>query len=60
MQTKTSKRLFRDDLKSLFKSYKGQIIRITILSAFLFFFLHLFIGISFYGNSINAELKDKL
>ena len=60
MKTKTSPKLFRDDLKSLFKAYKPQLIWITILSTFLFFLLHIFIGISFYGNSINEGLKNKL
>ncbi len=60
MTSKTSSRIFRDDLSSLFKAYKGQIVRVAILSAFLFFLLHVLMGVSFYGNSLNEGIKNKL
>ncbi|MDR2190299.1 MAG: hypothetical protein LBP53_03795 [Candidatus Peribacteria bacterium] len=58
--TTPSTKLFRDDLKSLFGAYKGQMLRITFLSGFLLFLLNILIGISFYGQSVNTSLKDKL
>ncbi|MDR0650325.1 MAG: hypothetical protein LBG59_02730 [Candidatus Peribacteria bacterium] len=60
MQRFTSSRLFRDDFKALFRAYKGQMLRITVLSGFLLFLLNILIGISFYGNAINGTVKDKL
>lgn len=61
MKTKVSSpKIFRDDLSSLFKAYKWQIVRVTILSGFLLFLLHILMGVSFYGNSLNEGLKNKL
>jgi cell division protein FtsX len=56
----SSPKLFRDDIKALFSAYKGQMIWIAVLSGFLLFLLHILIGISFYGKSLNESLKDKL
>ena len=56
----TSSKLFRDDVKAIFRSYKGQMVGIMILSGFLIFLLNILIGISFYGNALNDSLRDKL
>jgi len=56
----SSSKLFWDDVKAIFRSYKGQMIWITILSGFLIFLLNLLIGVSFYGQAVNEGLKDKL
>jgi cell division protein FtsX len=55
-----SPKLFRDDITSLFRAYKGQMIWIAILSGFLLFLLNILMGISLYGNTFNEGLKDKL
>ena len=59
MKTNSSK-LFRDDVKAIFRSYRGQMIGIAILSGFLIFLLNILIWISFYGNALNDSLRDKL
>jgi hypothetical protein len=56
----STSKLFRDDVKAIFQSYKGQMIWIAILSGFLIFLLNILIGVSFYGNAFNASLRDKL
>lgn len=56
---KTTK-AFIDDVKAIFRSYRGQMIWISILSGFLLFLLNILIGVSMYGNTLNASLNDKL
>ena len=51
---------FIDDVKSIFRSYRGQMIRISVLSGFLLFLLNILIWVSMYGNTLNASLSDKL
>ena len=51
---------FIDDVKSIFRSYRGQMIWISVLSGFLLFLLNILIGVSMYGNTLNASLNDKL
>lgn len=51
---------FIDDVKSVFRAYKWQIIWISILSGFLLFLLNILLGVSMYGNTLNDGLKDKL
>jgi hypothetical protein len=51
---------FRDDVKSIFRTYKGQMIWISVLSGFLLFLLNILIGVSMYGNTLNDSLRDKL
>ena len=51
---------FIDDIKSIFRSYRGQMIWISVLSGFLLFLLNILIGVSMYGNTLNASLNDKL
>jgi hypothetical protein len=51
---------FIDDVKSIFRSYRGQMIWISVLSGFLLFLLNILIGVSMYGNILNASLNDKL
>lgn len=51
---------FVDDVKSIFRIYKWQMIRISILSWFLLFLLNILVWISLYGNTLNDSLKDKL
>ena len=51
---------FIDDVKSIFRSYRGQMIWISVLSGFLLFLLNVLIGVSMYGNTLNASLNDKL
>ena len=51
---------FIDDVKSIFRSYRGQMIWISILSGFLLFLLNILIWVSMYGNTLNASLSDKL
>ncbi len=53
-------RPFIDDVKSIFRSYRGQMIRISVLSGFLLFLLNILIWISMYGNTLNSSLNDKL
>lgn len=55
-----SSRPFIDDVKSIFRAYKWQIIWISILSGFLLFLLNILVGVSMYGSTINDGLKDKL
>ncbi|GHV23371.1 hypothetical protein FACS1894176_03640 [Bacteroidia bacterium] len=56
----STSKLFWDDVKAIFHSYKGQMIWIAILSGFLIFLLNILIGVSFYGNAFNDSLRDKL
>lgn len=56
---KTSKP-FIDDVKSIFRCYRGQMIWISVLSGFLLFLLNILIWVSMYGNTLNASLNDKL
>lgn len=51
---------FIDDVKSIFRCYRGQMIWISVLSGFLLFLLNILIGVSMYGNTLNASLNDKL
>ena len=51
---------FIDDVKSIFRSYRGQMIWISVLSGFLLFLLNILIWVSMYGNMLNASLNDKL
>ena len=51
---------FIDDVKSIFRSYRGQMIWISILSGFLLFLLNILIWVSMYGNTLNSSLNDKL
>lgn len=51
---------FIDDVKSIFRSYRGQMIWISVLSGFLLFLLNILIWVSMYGNTLNASLSDKL
>ena len=51
---------FIDDVKSIFRSYRGQMIWISVLSGFLLFLLNILIWVSMYGNTLNASLNDKL
>ena len=51
---------FIDDVKSIFRSYRGQMIWISILSGFLLFLLNILIWVSMYGSTLNASLHDKL
>ncbi|MDD2537467.1 MAG: permease-like cell division protein FtsX [Candidatus Absconditabacteria bacterium] len=55
-----SPKLFWDDIKSIFKAYRAQMIWISVLSGFLLFLLNILIGVSFYGNTFNDSLRDKL
>ena len=56
---KTSKP-FIDDVKSIFRCYRWQMIWISVLSGFLLFLLNILIWVSMYGNTLNASLNDKL
>ena len=51
---------FIDDVKSIFRCYRWQMIWISVLSGFLLFLLNILIGVSMYGNTLNASLNDKL
>ncbi len=51
---------FIDDVKSIFRLYRGQMIWISVLSGFLLFLLNILIWVSMYGNTLNESLKDKL
>ncbi len=51
---------FIDDVKSIFRSYRWQMIWISVLSGFLLFLLNILIWVSMYGNTLNASLDDKL
>ena len=55
-----SSRPFWEDVKSIFRTYKWQMIRISVLSWFLLFLLNILIWVSMYGNTLNDSLKDKL
>ena len=57
---KTKEKPFIDDVKSIFRCYRGQMIWISILSGFLLFLLNILIWVSMYGNTLNDSLKDKL
>lgn len=62
IQTKriVSTKPFRDDVKSIFRTYKGQMIWISVLSWFLLFLLNILVGVSMYWNTLNDSLRDKL
>lgn len=60
MAQDVSEKLFWDDVKAIFKSYKGQMLRVGILSGFLIFLLNIVLGISFYAKGFNEEIKGKL
>lgn len=51
---------FIDDARSIFRSYRWQMIRISVLSGFLLFLLNILIGISMYWKNLNDSLTDKL
>ncbi len=51
---------FIDDVKSIFRSYRGQMIWISVLSGFLLFLLNILIWVSMYGNTLNTSLNNKL
>ena len=51
---------FIDDVKSIFRCYRWQMIWISILSGFLLFLLNILIWVSMYGNMLNSSLNDKL
>jgi len=51
---------FIDDVKSIFRSYRWQMIWISILSGFLLFLLNILIWVSMYGNTLNESLNNKL
>ena len=51
---------FIDDVKSIFRSYRGQMIWISVLSGFLLLLLNILVWVSMYGNALNDSLKDKL
>ena len=51
---------FIDDVKSIFRCYRWQMIWISVLSGFLLFLLNILIWVSMYGNTLNASLNDKL
>ena len=55
-----STRPFIDDVKSIFRTYKWQMIWISVLSGFLLFLLNILLWVSMYGNALNDSLKDKL
>lgn len=55
-----SSKPFIDDIKSIFRAYKWQMIRISILSWFLLFLLNILVWVSSYGNTLNDSLRDKL
>ena len=55
-----SSRPFWEDVKSIFRTYKWQMIWISVLSWFLLFLLNILIWVSMYGNTLNDSLKDKL
>lgn len=57
---KTKEKPFVDDVKSIFRSYRWQMIWISVLSGFLLFLLNILIWVSMYGNTLNDSLKDKL
>ncbi len=60
MAQDVSVKLFRDDVKAIFKSYKGQMVRVAVLSGFLIFLLNILLGVSFYGKAFNQEIQGKL
>ena len=51
---------FIDDVKSIFRCYRWQMIRISVLSGFLLFLLNILIWVSMYGNTLKESLNDKL
>ena len=55
-----SSKPFIDDIKSIFRTYRWQMIRISVLSGFLLFLLNILIWVSMYGNMLNDGLRDKL
>ena len=55
-----SSKPFIDDVKSIFRCDRWQMIWISVLSGFLLFLLNILIGVSMYGNTLNASLNDKL
>lgn len=55
-----SSKPFIDDIKSIFRTYRWQMIWISVLSGFLLFLLNILIWVSMYGNMLNDSLRDKL
>ncbi len=55
-----SSKPFVDDIKSIFRTYRWQMIWISVLSGFLLFLLNILIWVSMYGNMLNDSLRDKL
>lgn len=55
-----SSKPFIDDIRSIFRTYRWQMIWISVLSGFLLFLLNILIGVSMYGNMLNDSLRDKL
>ena len=55
-----SSKPFIDDVRSIFRCYRWQMIWISVLSGFLLFLLNILIWVSMYGNTLNASLDDKL
>ena len=55
-----SSKPFIDDIKSIFRTYRWQMIWISVLSGFLLFLLNILIWVSMYGNMLNDGLRDKL
>ena len=51
---------FIDDVKSIFRSYRGQMIWISVLSWFLLFLLNILVWVSMYGSTLKESLNNKL
>lgn len=51
---------FIDDVKSIFRSYRWQMIWISILSWFLLFLLNILVWVSMYWNTLKESLDNKL
>ena len=59
-KTEKASKPFIDDVKSIFRSYRGQMIWISILSWFLLFLLNILVWVSMYGNTLKESLNNKL
>lgn len=55
-----SSKPFIDDVKSIFRSYRGQMIWISVLSWFLLFLLNILVWVSMYGSTLKESLNNKL
>ena len=51
---------FIDDVKSIFRSYRGQMIWISVLSWFLLFLLNILVWVSMYWSTLKESLNNKL